>query len=316
MKVSSPEADKFSSPFSLEHEISKIKIPIPLTELVKTNSYRSHILKWLQPSSVIDPVTDVINLQDEKPTIVLGPIVEERDDSTPPFYVSLNVHEKILHNCLLDSGASHNIMPKVVMEELGLEITKAYHDLFSFDSKKFKCLGVIKDLVVSLSQIPAKSLVMDIVVADIPPRFGMLLSRSWCKKLGGSLQMDLSYATIPVFGGEFRRLYREAQLAYIISDNDHSINHPIYAVDVDLGSSIFHIDNVVQQSLPLKKSVVVPQSVENQNLLWKLYFDGASSREGTGAGVVLISPKHEVITLSYKLEFDTKITLQSMRHCC
>jgi ribonuclease HI len=305
MKVSAPEADKFSSPFSLEHEISKIKIPIPLTELVKTNSYRSHILKWLQPSSVVDPVTDVINLQDEKPTIVLGPIVEERDDSTPPFYVSLNVHDKILHNCLLDSGASHNLMPKVVMEELGLEITKAYHDLFSFDSKKVKCLGVIKDLVVSLSQIPAKSLVMDIVVADIPPRFGMLLSRSWCKNLGGSLQMDLSYATIPVFGGEFRRLYREAQLAYIISDNDHSVNHPIYAVDVDLGSSIFHIDNVVQQSFPLTKSVAAPQSAENQNLLWKLYFDGASSREGAGAGVVLISPEHEVITLSYKLEFDT-----------
>jgi hypothetical protein len=85
MKISAPEADKFSSPFSLEHEISKIKIPIPLTELVKTNSYRSQILKWLQPSSVIDPVSDVINLQDEKPTIVLGPIVEERDDSTPLF---------------------------------------------------------------------------------------------------------------------------------------------------------------------------------------------------------------------------------------
>jgi hypothetical protein len=47
MKISASEADKFSSPFNLEHEISKIKIPIPLTKLVKTNSYRSHILKWL-----------------------------------------------------------------------------------------------------------------------------------------------------------------------------------------------------------------------------------------------------------------------------
>jgi hypothetical protein len=117
--------------------------------------------------------------------------------------------------------------------------------------------------------------------------------------------MDLSYAIIPVFGGEFRRLYLEAQLAYIISDSDHSINHPIYAVDVDLGSSIFHIDDVVQQSLPLTKPVVVPRSSENQNLLWRLYFDGASSREGAGACVVLISPKNEVITMSYKLEFKT-----------
>jgi hypothetical protein len=196
-------------------------------------------------------------------------------------------------------------MPKDVMEELGIEITKEYHDLLSFDYEKFKCLGVIKDLFVSLSQIPAKILVMDIVVVDIPPRFCMLLSRSLCNNLGGSLQMDLSYATIPVFGGEFRILYHESQLAYIISDSDHSINYPIYAVDVDFGSSIFHIDNVVQHSFPLTKPVDAPQSIENKNLLWKLYFDGASSREGAGAGVVLISPKPEVITLSYKLEFDT-----------
>jgi hypothetical protein len=212
----------------------------------------------LQHSSITDPVLDVINLQDEKPTIVLGPIVEERDESTPPFYFSLNINEKILHNFMLDSRASHNLMPKVVMGYLGLEITKSYHNIFSFDSKKVKCLGVIKDLDVSLSQIPAKSLVMDIVVVDIPPRFGMLLSISWCKNLGGSLQMDLSYATINFFGGEFRRLYCEAQLAYIISDNDHSINHPIYEVYVDLRSSIFHIDNDFQQSFPLKKPVAAP----------------------------------------------------------
>ena len=109
-------------------------------------------------------------------------------------------------------------MPKKVMDELGLEITNKYHEIYTFDSKKFKCLGVIKDLVVSLTQLPMKSLVIDIMVADIPSRFGMLLSRSWSKKLGGTLQMDMSYATIPVFGGEFRRLYMETQMAYIISD--------------------------------------------------------------------------------------------------
>ena len=41
------------------------------------------------------------------------------------------------------------------------------------------CLGLIKDLVISLHQIPKKSIVMDIVVADVPAKFGMLLSRSW-----------------------------------------------------------------------------------------------------------------------------------------
>jgi hypothetical protein len=116
-----------------------------------------------------------------------------------------NIHDKVLHNCLMDSGASHNLMPKIVTEELGLEVTKAYHDLYSFDSRRVQCLGVIKDLAVSLFQLPMKSVVMDIVVVDVPPKFGMLLSRSWIKKLGGTLQMDLTYATIPVFGGEHRR---------------------------------------------------------------------------------------------------------------
>jgi hypothetical protein len=31
-----------------------------------------------------------------------------------------------------------------------------------------------KDLVVSLAQIPSKNMVMDVVMADIPPKFGML----------------------------------------------------------------------------------------------------------------------------------------------
>jgi hypothetical protein len=203
-----------------------------------------------EPSS---NATDSVNLQDEKPTVILGPLIEDRYDSSPPFYTSLNIHDKVLHNCLMDSGASHNLMPKTVMDELGLEITKTYHDLYSFDSRKVKCLGVIKDLVVTLFQFPMKSVVMDIVVADVPPKFGMLLSRSWIKRLGGTLQMDLTYATIPVFGGEHRRLYREAQLAYIISDEENPTNHPIFALDTDLGSSLLQLTDAPEPPLEIRK---------------------------------------------------------------
>ena len=89
---------------------------------------------------------------------------------------------------------------------------------------------------------------MDVVVADITPKFGLLLSRSWAKKVGGTLQMDLSYATIPVFGGENRRLYRELQFAYIVTDDKNPTNHPLYAVDKDLGTCMLHFseeDNTV-----------------------------------------------------------------------
>ena len=92
--------------------------------------------------------------------------------------------------------------------------------------------------MVSLFQLPMKSVVMDIVVVDVPPKFGMMLSRSWIKKLGGTLQTDLTYATILVFGGEQKRLYIEAQMAYIVSDQVDPTNHPIFVVDTDLGSSL------------------------------------------------------------------------------
>ena len=71
-------------------------------------------------------------------------------------------------------------MPKAVMEALGISITRPYHDLFAFDSRGFQCLGLIKDLVINLSQLPMKSVMMDVVVVDIEPKLGMLLLRSWC----------------------------------------------------------------------------------------------------------------------------------------
>jgi hypothetical protein len=101
---------------------------------------------------------------------------------------------------MIDSNASHNLMPKAMMENLRLDVTRPYKDFHSFDSSKVKCIGLIKDLCITLAQISAKSMVMDIVVADIPLKYGMLLSRSWGDKLKGTLQLDMSYATILMFG--------------------------------------------------------------------------------------------------------------------
>jgi hypothetical protein len=118
-------------------------------ELIKNEEFKKYLSKMLQPKASPSAM-DSMNLQDETPTVILGPLIEDRDDSSPPFYISLNIHDKVLHNCLMDSGASYNLMPKTVMDELGLEITNTYHDLYSFDSRKVKCLRVIKDLVVTL----------------------------------------------------------------------------------------------------------------------------------------------------------------------
>jgi hypothetical protein len=148
--------------------------------------YRKQIAKMINLSDA-ESHADAINFEDDRPTIMFGPHIENDKDPVAPFYITLTMHDHLLHNCMLDSGASHNLMPKVIMEKLGLEVTRPYRDLHSFDSRKVKCLGMIKYLVVNLAQIPVKSILMDVVIVDVPAKYGMLLSRSWGAKLGGSL---------------------------------------------------------------------------------------------------------------------------------
>jgi hypothetical protein len=243
-------------PFSLEAELAKIKIPIPLTELIRRGGYRSQVLKTLaiEPDIGTNTLTigsmthsNTVNLADDHPELLFGPEVNGRDDTgdVAPFYISLNIHDLILHNAMLDSGASHNLMPKEVMEKLGLEVTRPYKDLHSFDSSKVKCIGLIKDLCITLVQIPSKSMVMDVVVADIPPKYGMLLSRSWGAKLKGTLQLDMSYATIPVFRQQ-RRLYRETMMKYMVRSQEKPHNYPLYSAHSDLDSFILYNDGATE----------------------------------------------------------------------
>ena len=116
---------------------------------------------------------------------------------------------------------------------------KHYKDLFSFDSSQVKCLGLIKNLCVSLVQYPAKTILMDIVVADIPPKYGMLLSRSWGAKLQGSLQLDMSYATISVFRHP-KKFYIETPMKYVVSTQERPQNFPIYSMHFDIDFFILY----------------------------------------------------------------------------
>jgi hypothetical protein len=223
------------TPFSLEGELAKVKITIPLSELMSKDAYQLQVIKVLsiEPDIGTKALTigstnhlDTINLTDNQPELLFGPEVDGQIDTgvVAPFYISLNIHDLILHNGMLDSDASHNMMPKAVMEKLGLAVTRTYKDLHSFDSSKVRCISLIKDLCITLVQILVKSMVMDVLVADIAPKDGMLLSRSWGAKLKGTLQLDMSYATIPVFRQQIR-LYRETLMKYMVNNQENPHNY-------------------------------------------------------------------------------------------
>lgn len=133
--------------------------------------------------------------------------------------------------------------------------------------------------------------------------------------------MDLSYATIPIFS-TLRRLYRENQLAYTISNTKNPPNHLIYSVDTDMGSSMLFNKVGPQKDEPKPTdsgssesnyqsaktdldsgSDDAPLTKEPSNGWWRMNFDGETRRKGVGAGIFIIPPIDEPKLLSYKLEF-------------
>jgi hypothetical protein len=58
-----------------------------------------------------------------------------------PFYLSLRVKNLLLHNCMLDSGESTNVIPLIVMHQLGLKITRPYRNICAMDRREVEVFG-------------------------------------------------------------------------------------------------------------------------------------------------------------------------------
>ena len=113
------EVEMIVPSFSLQTILSKVKIYIPFSELLKNKEYRDKITGMVKGQGYFLP--DILEVNDDVPTISFGTKLKNGDEEeVPPFYLSLNVQDMVVHNSMLDSGASHNLVPKGVVESLGL----------------------------------------------------------------------------------------------------------------------------------------------------------------------------------------------------
>jgi len=90
---------------------------------MKNGSYKGQVSKILN----LDPSSNMVNVEDDRPELIFSPALEGQSQGSDvaPFYISLRVHDYVLYNAMFDSGASHNLMPKAIMEKLGLDITRS-----------------------------------------------------------------------------------------------------------------------------------------------------------------------------------------------
>ena len=88
---------------------------------------------------------------------------------------------------MIDLGASNNIMPLKVMQALGLGVDTRQGKCRAMDAREVPVIGTINALPFRLVAHPDEEITMLVLVVDIPPHYGMLLSRKWSAAMGGSM---------------------------------------------------------------------------------------------------------------------------------
>jgi hypothetical protein len=193
--------------------ISNAKVLVPVSELIKIPSQKNKLLKERGASNEIILEKDqgkVLHksneLHNDAPVIINN--MDWTKEDHPPFFVSLLINDLLLHNCMYDSGALSNIITKNVMNMLKLKVSRPYQNVCAMDSREVETHGIILNLQVKLASYPNITFPMDVLVIYVLDAWSMLLSRKWSATMGGSLQMDLTYATIHSSENSFVKLYR------------------------------------------------------------------------------------------------------------
>ena len=97
--------------------------------------------------------------------------------TTPPFLLTFEIFNRNVHNCMIDFGASSNVMPYPVCKKLNAKPTPCEIQISQLVRSKVKIVGELKGVMIRMGTNPQIFQVIDIVVADIPDVYGIFLSR-------------------------------------------------------------------------------------------------------------------------------------------
>jgi hypothetical protein len=190
--------------YNVVDELTRLWITLPFMEVVKIPQQRENMLNILDDTSLSNPRIEATVINTKQQYVPVKP-----RGKIPPFYISLENHDLKLHNCLVDSGATNNIMPLSIMEALGMECTKYYEtgeSIYAIDSRKVPAYGEIKDFCAWISVAPHITTIFTIIVVDFPPAYGVVLGWDWCSMIGGYIMNDGSCMMLPNKDGTMIRV--------------------------------------------------------------------------------------------------------------
>jgi hypothetical protein len=105
----------------------------------------------------------------------------------PPFYIFVNIMDKISHCCLIDGGSDPSVMSNIIMEEIVLSCTNENaKSMLSYNSLKQTTIGDIKDVTLVLCTHPEIRTTLNIQVIDmVVSNYSIILGIDWQDLTGG-----------------------------------------------------------------------------------------------------------------------------------
>jgi ribonuclease HI len=240
--------------------------------------------------------------------------------NVPLFLLTFKIFNRNMHNCMVDSGASSNVMPWSVFQKINVEVEPSTLKIIQLDRTNVKVIGELKNVLIRLSSNPKVHQVIDIIFVDIPEVYGLFLRRDWSEQLHDYFAIDWSHLWLPENGKPNKikvnhERYLKITVTYLNDTNDPytpSVDSPeVQGMDtffVNFMAEASPITNSEQQSeivAYMKPTASTQRShVPDRNQIWSLYFDGSKSKEGAGSGCVIIDPAGNKTLIACRLEFE------------
>jgi hypothetical protein len=92
--------------------------------------------------------------------------------NVPPFLLTFEIFNMNLHNCMVDSGTSSNVMPLSVCQKINAEVKPFDLKIIQLDRTNIKVIGELKNVLIRLSSNPKVHQIIDIIVVDVPKFYG------------------------------------------------------------------------------------------------------------------------------------------------
>lgn len=225
--------------YNIIDDMKKTRAKITFHELSKLKHQQKLLLKELNaiptaplPAVVISqvaqemgsPTSTYLNKIDRTDIALIG---GRSKSHTLRFLLNFEVFNKNLRNHLVDYGASSNILPRTISANLNVQPQKSTVQIVELDRSQVEVVGELNHVTIRFSSNPKAYQAIDILVADLPEFYGLILNKDWSKKLYGYFATNWSHMWLPHNGNPNQiRVDREKYQKYIVTELEGE-NEPV-----------------------------------------------------------------------------------------